>query len=74
MPAQILATEPAVEEFSQADQVVIIGPNEAKDISVEARCGNRSPIGFGVFDLQNSSSLLSCMTGLRGALTWIERP
>jgi hypothetical protein len=45
MPAQILATEATVEEFSQADQVVIIGPNEAKDISVEA-----SDATEGIFD------------------------
>ena len=34
--AQIVATEPMVAELSAADDVIIIGPNAAKETSVEA--------------------------------------
>ena len=36
MPAQIVVTEPTVEELSPADHVMIVGPNAAKETSVEA--------------------------------------
>jgi len=36
MPAQIVVTEPTVEELSPADHVMIVDPNAAKETSVEA--------------------------------------
>ena len=35
-PAQIVVTEPTVEELSPTDHVMIVGPNAAKETSVEA--------------------------------------
>src|SRR5215831_9035199 len=36
MPAQIVVTEPTVEELSPTADVMIVGPNAAKETSVEA--------------------------------------
>jgi hypothetical protein len=36
MPAQIVVTEPALEQPSEADHVRTIGPTETKDVPLEA--------------------------------------